>query len=193
MTSHLDLAPTFLGLAGADSARRVAVGPKAKGSDLTPLLQEPGAAAVDAVRDGALYNYNMWLYQDAEFIRKVAEAKRAGKDVGKQGLRPDLTKRCSIRSVNDGRYRFTRYFSPLQHNLPKTLEEIQEYNDVELFDLKEDPHETKNLATDPKAHGELILAMNAKLTKLIEDEVGKDEGQFLPENKAGWNVTAIDA
>ena len=49
-----------------------------------------------------------------------------------------------------------------------------------------------NLAVDPDAHGELLLAMNEKLTRLIEDEVGKDEGQFLPENKAGWNVTTID-
>jgi arylsulfatase A-like enzyme len=192
VTSHLDLAPTFLGLTGADTKRRDAVAPEAKGVDLSSLLQDPEAAAVNAARDGALYSYNMWLFQDAEFLAKVVAALRAGKDVGKEGLKPDLTKRCSIRSVTDGRYRFSRYFSPLQHNLPRTLEGILEYNDVELFDLTKDPHETNNLAVDPKAHGELMLAMNAKLTKLIEEEVGKDEGQFLPENLAGWNVTTID-
>ena len=109
-----------------------------------------------------------------------------------QGLKPDLDKRGAIRSVNDGRYRFSRYFSPLQHNLPRSFEEIIEFNDLELFDLKADPHETRNLAADPKANGELLLAMNEKLTRLIEDEVGRDEGQFLPANKAGWNVTRMD-
>ena len=44
----------------------------------------------------------------------------------------------------------------------------------------------------PRRHGDLLLAMNEKLTRLIEDEVGEDRGQFLPENKAGWNVTTID-
>ena len=94
--------------------------------------------------------------------------------------------------MNDGHFRFTRYFSPLQHNLPQTLEQILKYNDVELFDLSADPDETNNLAADAQAHGDLLVAMNEKLTRLIEDEVGRDEGQFLPENKAGWNVTTID-
>ena len=193
MTSHLDLAPTFLGLAGADAKQRAYLRTEGEGKrpDSAPARTGGGRGRRRA-RDGALYNYNMWLYQDAEFLAKVVAALRAGKDVGKEGLKPDLTNRCSIRSVSDGRYRFSRYFSPLQHNLPRTLEEIQEYNDVELFDLTEDPSETNNLAADPKAHGELMLAMNAKLSKLIEDEVGRDEGQFLPENKAGWNVTTID-
>ena len=31
-----------------------------------------------------------------------------------------------------------------------------------------------------------------EFTLLIEDEVGRDEGQFLPANKAGWNVTRMD-
>ena len=192
LTSHLDLAPTFLSLAGTEEERRASIAPQLKGKDLSPLLAKPEAATVDAARDGALYNYNMWLYQDSEFMRKVGEAKRAGKNVGELGLKPDLSKRGAIRSVNDGRYRFSRYFSPLQHNLPRTLEEILEYNDVELFDLGADTEETNNLAADPKAHGELLVAMNEKLTRLIEDEVGEDRGQFLPKNQAGWDVTTID-
>lgn len=72
---------------------------------------------------------------------------------------------------------------------PKTVEELFEYNDVELFDLESDPYEMRNLAVDLKANGELLLAMNQKLTDTIAEEVGSDEGEFLPENKAGWAIT----
>lgn len=34
--------------------------------------------------------------------------------------------------------------------------------------------------------------MNQKLTDIIAKEVGSDEGEFLPENKAGWAITHID-
>jgi arylsulfatase len=50
--------------------------------------------------------------------------------------------------------------------------------------------ELNNLAQDPKKNGELILAMNAKLTQLIETEVGEDIGQMLPGGvDGGWVVT----
>jgi hypothetical protein len=76
--------------------------------------------------------------------------------------------------------------------LPKTNEAIFEYNDVELYDLETDPDEMHNLAVDRKANGELLLAMNQKLTNIIEDEVGNDDGDFLPENKDGWAMTRLD-
>jgi len=55
-------------------------------------------------------------------------------------------KRGAMRTLFDGRYKFTRYFSPMQHNLPRTLNELFEYNDVELYDLKNDPNEMHNLS-----------------------------------------------
>jgi arylsulfatase len=155
-------------------------------------LASPESAKANAVRDGTLYNFNMWVYQDADFMRQVYEAKSGGQDVAKLGLKPDLNKRGAIRSVTDGRYRYSRYFSPLQHNLPSTVEQVFEYNDVELFDREADPDEMRNLAVDRRANGELLLAMNQKLTDVIEAEVGSDEGEFLPENKAGWVVTHFD-
>jgi len=123
---------------------------------------------------------------------KVYDARVNGQSPKKLGLKPNLTNRGAIRSVTDGHYRFSRYFSPLQHNLPETMEQIFEYNDVELFDLKADPNETQNLAVDSKAHGDLLLAMNLKLTDIINAEVGDDDGSFLPENKDGWNITSFD-
>ena len=92
-----------------------------------------------------------------------------------------------------GRYKFTRYFSPMQHNAPRTIEEILGVNDVELFDLESDPNEMENLAVDARDHGDLMLAMSAKLNTLIEQEVGEDDGRFLPiGDEVDWAVTKFD-
>ena len=192
LTSHLDIAPTILGLAGVDTESRASIAPDLRGYDLSGLLASPGSVSIDTVRGASLYNYNMWLYQDADFMRQIGEARRSGQDPAALGLKPDLNKRGAIRSVTDGRYRLSRYFSPKQHNLPSSLEELFEYNDVELYDLESDPNEMRNLAVDRQTNGELLLAMNQKLTDVIEKEVGTDDGEFLPENKAGWSVTIID-
>jgi hypothetical protein len=104
---------------------------------------------------------------------------------------PDMMKRGAVRSVFDGRYVFARYFSPKQHNRPPTLEDIYKFNDVELFDLQADPLEMENLAMSGKQHRELVVAMNEKLNRLIDAEVGEDRGQMLPGGAAaGWEVTA---
>lgn len=192
VTSHLDLTPTILGFAGVNSEKRQAMAPNLHGHDINPLLKSPASAPVNAIREGALYNFNMWLYQDADFNQQAVAAKLKGEDVAKLGLKPDLSKRGAIRSVTDGRYRFSRYYSPKQHNLPKSIEEIFKYNDVELYDLEADPNEINNLASDRKTNGDLILAMNKKLTDIIGSEVGSDEGEFLPENKAGWVIDRLD-
>jgi len=192
LTSHLDIVPTILAMAGVRGKQLQKKAPDLKGHDLSTLLASPATAKINNLRDSALYNYNMWLYQDAEFMRKILDAKTSGQDMAKLGLKPDLTKRGAIRSVTDGRYRFSRYFSPLQHNLPTTVEGLLAHNDVELFDLDSDPDEMRNLAVNAKANGDLLLAMNQKLTAIISDEVGSDEGEFLPENKAGWVIDSAD-
>jgi hypothetical protein len=48
-----------------------------------------------------------------------------------------------------------------------------------------DPNEMKNLA----ANRELVAAMNEKLNRLIDAEVGEDRGQMLPGGiDAGWEI-----
>jgi arylsulfatase len=194
VTSHVDIAPTLVALTGVAPEKQATILKGLPGKDLSALLAAPGSVSVDAVRDGMLYNYNMFAYLDGDFLNKAVDfINKGGKpvDVKAAGVRPDMMKRGAVRSVFDGRYVYARYFSPKQHNRPKTLEEITRLNDVELFDTQADALETNNLALDTKKNGELLLAMNEKMDRLIDGEVGEDRGQMLPGGAdAGWEVTA---
>jgi hypothetical protein len=93
-------------------------------------------------------------------------------------MQPDFKNRGAIRSIFDGRHRFSRYFSPLRFNLPTTYEALVADNDLEVYDLQDDPQEMRNLAQDTRAK-ELLMALNAKLNARISEEVGVDDGRFL--------------
>ena len=193
VTSHLDLAPTLVAMTGAAPARRADIVKGLPGKDFSGLLAAPERADVNAVRNGALFNYNMFAYLDGDFLYKaVAHIKQGGdpKRLREAGIVPDMMKRGAMRMVYDGQYVFARYFSPKQHNRPTNLEDLYRLNDVELYDVKADPLEMKNLAADGKQHRELVVAMNDKLNRLIDVEVGEDRGQMLPGGiEAGWEVT----
>lgn len=193
VTSHLDIAPTLVGLTGVAPEKRAAITRGLPGKDFSGLLAAPERAASDAVREGTLFNYNMFAYLDGDFLYKaVAYLDDGGKPdpLKSAGIVPDMMKRGAVRSVFDGRYVLSRYFSPKQHNRPTTLEELYRLNDVELFDTRDDPLEMNNLGLRGGSHRELVLAMNEKLNRLIDAEVGEDRGQMLPGGiDAGWEVT----
>jgi len=184
VSSQIDLARTLLALTGKpfEEVSRAADG--LSGRDLSRLLSTPQQAAPDTVRPAALYNYNMFTYLDAKWfaplIRVVVSDDPMVEKLEKiVRLQPDFNNRGAIRSVFDGRYRFSRYFSPLHFNRPTTYEALVANNDLEVFDLQEDPEETHNLAQDGTAKGELMMALNDKLNARIDEEVGEDNGKFL--------------
>jgi choline-sulfatase len=198
VTSHLDLAPTILGLTGVADEKRAKAATGLRGRDMSVLLKNPTKAQPDSLRPAALFNYNMLSYQDAwwaeqliDFMFSAQVPSQKKIDVLKK-REPDFFNRTAIRSLWDGRYRFSRYFSPLEFNTPKALEELLAKNDLELYDLATDQDEVVNLASDTKKNGELIMTMNAKLNALIADEVGDDDGRFLPLQNGRWTFPAKD-
>ena len=190
VTSHVDIATTLISIAGGDAAAIKDL----PGVDISTVLSDPEAAPINSLREGSLYNFNMFAFVDQNFMTSIGDYLASGKppaDLPKQGFKPDLSKRGAIRSICDGRYKLSRYFSPLQHHVPKTVEQLFANNDVELYDLAEDPLEMKNLALDINKNGDLIVMMNDKLNLLIESEVGEDIGQMLPTGKdANWTLSA---
>ena len=189
VTSHIDIATTLISLTGGDPTSIKNL----PGKDISTLLKEPEAAPVNALREGALYNFNMFAYIDENFFTQIGEfLKKGGKpeDLPKQGFKPNLKKRGAIRSVYDGIYKFSRYFSPLEHHTPTTIEQLFANNDVELFDLVNDPMEMKNLALNRNKYSDVIQMMNKKLNILIETEVGDDAGKMLPKaNGTNWELS----
>ena len=167
LTSHVDLAPTLVAWTGVDAGKQKSITRDLPGNDMTPLLEKGAAAGLNDLRSGSLYCLDMFIYLDRRYTAEIQAYLNAGGDPKKlkqQGFKLGFTKRGAIRSVFDGRYKYTRYFSPNQHNQPKTLNGIFQLNDVELFDLESDPDEMRNLADEP-AHADRVARMAERIAE----------------------------
>ncbi len=197
VTSQLDLAPTLIGLTGKDAAARARAAEGLKGRDFSAWLRQPGQATAQSLRPAALFCFDMLSYQGPRWAAMTVDTRAyRGKTPEQQqamlaGHPPDFLNRTAIRSIWDGRHRFSRYFSPLQFNAPGSLEELFARNDVEVYDRASDPDEVNNLARDPKAHGELILALCQETNRRIAEEVGVDDGGFLPIRDGKWHFPPL--
>ncbi len=183
LTSHLDLLPTLVALTGLPEAQRQEAVQGLPGRDFSGTLAETERKNVHAIRQGILFNYVAPLTIDQDFCTQCvssgsgATAKAA---INLESLKPHLGKRGFLMFATDGRYKFARYYAPDAFNTPKTIKEIFQYNDVQLFDLKTDPNELTNLALDPDKNKDTLLRMNGLLNDLLAKEVGANDGSFLP-------------
>jgi len=184
LTSHIDLLPTLVSLTGAPKDEVAHATKGLPGRDFSKVLTDPQGVRLDAVRPGILFNYVGLSSVDADFFKGLFEKMKDGgfamKPADLSRDHPDLSKRGFLAMTFDGRYKFGRYYAPNNFNTPQTLEEILAGNDIELFDLKNDPDEKNNLAVNPEENKALILRMNTLLNDLMAQEAGVNDGKFLP-------------
>jgi hypothetical protein len=169
------------------------------GKDFSPVLNRLGTADVHAVRETILFTNSGLVLNDGSVLERVADLIAAGENpkdpavIAKHGIRPDLKKRGTMRTVYDGRYKFSRYFAPIERNKPANLDQLYANNDVELFDLKADPGEMTNLVADKASNEPLVLAMSTKLEAAIKSEIGIDNGREMPNfDGIDWTIDTVD-
>ncbi|SIR93211.1 arylsulfatase [Aquipseudomonas alcaligenes] len=196
LTSHIDLVPSLLSFCGASPAQAAeAAGRELPGRDIAPALNNLAASELHTVREQILFTYSGIATNDSELTRVISEGRARGVPpkvaVQEAGYRPNLKKRGSLRSIYDGRHKFTRYFSPIERNTPTTLEALRRWNDLELFDLHADPLEKVNLAA--QADDALLIRLNQQLNTAIAREMGADDGREMPDFQGiDWAVSSID-
>jgi len=186
VTSHIDILPTIVALTQKDMTPAADMMKQMKGQDLSPLLKNPVDPSFTKKRGGVLFCYSQLMVHDPEFTKTLYTMIESG-DVARteqfkkiETFPVDWSLRVSIRSIVDERYKFSRYFSFKEFHTPNTLEQLRAKNDLELYDLQNDPQERINLAYNFEKNKALIWSMNVKLNTLIEREIGKDDGSFLP-------------
>ena len=153
-------------MTGLPEARRQAAVRGLPGRDFSALLGNP-TADMHANRPAVLFNYVGIQTIDGDYLLAANKDVFGGKPLPSLAkMHPDLSKRGFLSFVFDGRYKFARYYAPAAFNTPQTLDQIFKYNDVQLFDLSEDPDEMHNLALERDKYKDTILRMNA----LLNDE-----------------------
>lgn len=180
LTSHIDLLPTIVGLTGLPKLKQVSAIKNLPGKDFAFLVIDPETKDLHALRQGILFNYVGISTIDGNYLLKTLESSFEHKPPLPPLSQVNLNKRGFLAFVFDGRYKYGRYYAPNNFKTPKTLDELLANNDLQLFDLQNDPNETKNLAVNFKDNAQLILRMNSLLNNLMAKEVGKNNGDFLP-------------
>ena len=182
LSSHIDLAPTLLALAGIDLDEVREQLPMLIGSDLSRLVLD--ADAPIERDDGLLLHWTAILYQDHRNVRRFDEIRNMNPDdrlpAIVQLMDTGLRRRSQMRGVFDGRYKLQRYSAPHQTSQPRSVDDLLSSHDIELYDTDTDPGETRNLATDPNESRAEIQRLNTMLNRLISTEVGIDDGSFVP-------------
>jgi hypothetical protein len=96
-----------------------------------PVLGNAASADVHAAREGVLFTYSGLVANDANLIAVAGQAIAAGQSpresMKKSGFQPELKKRGSLRPVFDGRYKFSRYFAPVDRNTPANVDELYKF------------------------------------------------------------------
>lgn len=166
VTSHLDLAPTFVDIATNTDEEMETVKEGIKGYSLLPAVTEQNVDVRGG--QGALFVFDMISMIDKDMIAVPGSESEVD-------IKVDLEKRGYLRGIITEDYKMGRYFSPLHFNTPDNIDSLYANNDVELYVYGSD--ETENLAWPKGNNVELVKTYNEKLNALIAREVGVDDGR----------------
>ena len=181
IVSALDFTPTMLGLVGLEDEAVRDRYTRIRGTDISDDIISP---STDRSREGtgALVTYSVSHHLDPDFAKGTFQqwATQPQADSARRKRFPDLSARGFMRGIVTDNHKFARYFSPREHHRPETMAELTSRNDLELFDLSEDPGEKRNLAATGEASPDVLQSLNSRLNTLIETEIGIDDGRDLP-------------
>lgn len=195
LASPIDMIPTLLSWAGVDDAVRRTKYPYLKGIDVSSAVT---GASSPSERDrlGILYNYGVAHYWDPVYTEKaISHHTTADKlflirQIFNTGeFFPSLENPGLFRGVFDGRYKFARYFRPSQHHIPNDFEMLKKYNELELYDTQNDPHELNNLALQPDAVKDELMRLSTMTNELIAREIGTDDGREFTGPRNWYKLT----
>jgi arylsulfatase len=184
--SSVDLLPTLLDLTHArgDEDRAEC------GHSLARSVVAPESKSVrDRSRSGVLFTHSALSSIDSHLALRL----HGGQADWLSRLRATLAaagceQRGLYRARYDGRYKFARYFAPGEHHRPPDLAALKAHDDLEIYDLARDPGERRNLGRRAGRRRALVERLNAGLNRLIEAELGDDDGAELPGPTFLWDL-----
>ena len=176
--SNIDIVPTLLEFTGLSKSELRDKHPELKGNSYAELVEN---VKYDNIRnqEGHLIHGVQIIpavFQVAEKFRHTGLAEgyweKAKAFMSKGNFLPNFTPPLNYKGVVDKKYKFLRFFSPRQNNIPINFDELSKYNaDYQLYDLENDPFEMNDLAKDEN-NRELLMAMNDKCNRLADKEIG---------------------
>ena len=178
LISNIDIVPTLLEFTGLSKSELRDKHPELKGNSYAELVEN---VKYDNIRnqEGHLIHGVQIIpavFQVAEKFRHTGLAEgyweKAKAFMSKGNFLPNFTPPLNYKGVVDKKYKFLRFFSPRQNNIPINFDELSKYNaDYQLYDLENDPFEMNDLAKEEK-NRELLMAMNDKCNRLADKEIG---------------------
>ena len=178
LISNIDIVPTLLEFTGLSKSELRDKHPELKGNSYAELVEN---VKYDNIRnqEGHLIHGVQIIpavFQVAEKFRHTGLAEgyweKAKAFMSKGNFLPNFTPPLNYKGVVDKKYKFLRFFSPRQNNIPINFDELSKYNaDYQLYDLENDPFEMNDLAKDEN-NRELLMAMNDKCNRLADKEIG---------------------
>ena len=176
--SNIDFVPTILEFAGLNNDKIKENYPELKGNSFAPLVEDVDRKNIRDEEGHLIQGVQIIpsVFDINEKVRQIGLAEnyleKLKAFVAKGSFLPDFSLPFNYKAIVDKRYKMVRAFSPRENHTPLTLEELFEKNqEIQLFDLQNDPYEMNNLSKD-RSNDDLLLKMNNKLNYLVDKEVG---------------------